>query len=128
MLIQPAAGFAGRELPLRRLHRQPEPKKEDPARGDERGLRVTAEAMTVESAAREEERPQTLHKDYLPTRCAAQTLARNGCHAFSANWRTTRMARKKGPIRRWGLNDRAKPKSKVWQMDEGGGYAICRWT
>jgi hypothetical protein len=36
------------------------------------------------SAAREEERLQTLEEDYLSMRPAAQTLARNYCHAFCA--------------------------------------------
>lgn len=110
-LIQPAAAFAGPKLP------KVGQKRKDPARGDERGLlRVIAEAMTVQNAAREEERPQSVDPSYRSERPRAQTLDGNGCHAFSANWRGLAViGRKKGPIRRWGLNGRAEPKSKVWQ-------------
>jgi len=100
MPIQPAAGFAGAKLPGAG-------KEEGPARGDERSLRAPAEAETVECAAREEERPQTHPPDYRSARAAAQTLAGHVCHAFSADARSWAVARKKGPIRRWGLNDRA---------------------
>src|SRR5690606_37217099 len=102
---------------VRGVKRRGIPQKEDPARGDERGLRATAEAATASSAAREEERPQTVESKYRPAHGTAQTLLRNVCHAFGANAAPAGEAsgaKRKRPHPRMGPEDSGQnPKSKV---------------
>jgi hypothetical protein len=68
--------------------------------------------------------------DYRVMRRNEQSPSRNVSHALGARRPDNQdeVKQKKRPHPKMGPNEKDRgPNLKWWQMDEGGGYAICRW-